>query len=399
MRRVVAGALHSRLPRTGVHISSNTFGMDSHWAPASWLIGPPAPRGLLYVRLGLQLTVLGLVLTWVFAHLGGLALGPTTVSETANDTGRLFNWWDRDTAGVHPGDVWATSHSWAPSRLAPLNCTLRSLLRSPVPPPRRHPLLMTLAFPLLMGEALSSYKRPAIGARLKDRSHKKLVHFALQSAASACVVAGFVAVLKSHTLKKPEPMANFYSPHSYLGLAVFALLGLQYGLGFWAYLAPKLSLSNRQALGPVHAFLGQATFILGLATMMVSRQQAACVSPSGPTDSFRMHLTTAPCAPALPLPGRHPGEGDIPPGVRKGRRVHGALPPGRGAAAGAGLHRHGSHVRLCPLAHPAAGGSGGAAGRSCQQRQQRAADGQRGDAPLCPRQPVRHELGECWVAV
>ena len=72
----------------------NTSGMqDSHaWAPAAWKVGPPAPRALLYVRLGLQLSVLGLVLTWVFAHLGGLAWGPVAISETANDTGRLFNW-------------------------------------------------------------------------------------------------------------------------------------------------------------------------------------------------------------------------------------------------------------------------------------------------------------------
>ena len=143
---------------------------------------------------------------------------------------------------------------------------------------------MTLAFPLLMGEALSSYRSPAVGARLRDRSQTKMVHFALQSGGSAAAVAGLVAVWKSHTLKLPEPMANLYSPHSFLGLLVFALLGLQYGLGFWAYLAPKLSLANRQALGPVHAFLGQTTFVLGLATMMVRKQQrqqqgCGCRSP------------------------------------------------------------------------------------------------------------------------
>lgn len=49
----------------------------------------------------------------------------------------------------------------------------------------------------------------------------------LQSVVVALVVLAVVAAFKSHTLKKPVPMANLYSTHSYLGMLVLVLFGLQ----------------------------------------------------------------------------------------------------------------------------------------------------------------------------
>lgn len=63
----------------------------------------------------LQLVTLILVATWVYKYLGGLSFSPKYINLKANDTGGIFNW---------------------------------------------HPLLMTLAFPVLMGEALLAYRRP-----------------------------------------------------------------------------------------------------------------------------------------------------------------------------------------------------------------------------------------------
>lgn len=57
--------------------------------------------------------------------------------------------------------------------------------------------------------------------------------------------------------------------HSWLGLAVLGLLALQYAVSAFSYLWPKLALPHRQALGPLHRFLGKAVFAGGIATMAV----------------------------------------------------------------------------------------------------------------------------------
>ena len=56
------------------------------------------------------------------------------------------------------------------------------------------------------------------------------------------------------------------------------VLGLQYLVGLYAYLFPKMAIRNRRALGPIHQFTGRAAFTAGLATMAVSTLQLS-VSP------------------------------------------------------------------------------------------------------------------------
>lgn len=145
--------------------------------------------------------------------------------------------------------------------------------RSSIHPPAEqlfnwHPLLLTLAFPILMAEAVLAYKAPLI--KVADRAQSKAWHLLLHTCALACTVLGVVAAFKSHTLKRPAPMANLFSSHSYLGLAVLCLLGLQYFAGFAAYVFPRLPLAQRRALGPLHSYLGKAVLVAGLATMAVS---------------------------------------------------------------------------------------------------------------------------------
>ena len=47
------------------------------------------------------------------------------------------------------------------------------------------------------------------------------------------------------------------------------LRGVQFTLGFGAYLYPTVAKRHREALGPLHTYLGKATFIAGLANMAV----------------------------------------------------------------------------------------------------------------------------------
>ena len=52
-----------------------------------------------------------------------------------------------------------------------------------------------------------------------------------------------------------------------------SIFAMQYLVGLYAYLFPKVAIRNRRALGPIHQFTGRAAFTAGLATMAVSRVQ------------------------------------------------------------------------------------------------------------------------------
>lgn len=96
----------------------------------------------------------------------------------------------------------------------------------------------------------------------------------------------------SPSAASPSP---HHSVHSWLGLALLALLAAQYCVGAFAYLTPQLSPAGKRALGPVHRFLGLATFTAGLATMAAGLQEKATfVQAFGMPSSLR--------APVLVLP-------------------------------------------------------------------------------------------------
>jgi len=66
-----------------------------------------------------------------------------------------------------------------------------------------------------------------------------------------------------------------YSAHSYLGLTVVMLACLQYLLGAATFLWPKPSPHVRRSLSPVHAFMGTAVYVGGLAAIAVGIQEKA----------------------------------------------------------------------------------------------------------------------------
>ena len=96
-----------------------------------------------------------------------------------------------------------------------------------------------------------------------------MYHFWLHSAALIAMMLGVTAAYKSHTLKRPTPIPNFYSVHSWLGVATLALLVLQYLVAAGAFLWPRLPPAQRRQLSPLHMYLGRAVFAAGLATMAV----------------------------------------------------------------------------------------------------------------------------------
>jgi len=207
--------------------------MSSGQETAKWVFGPPAPMAATIIARVLELFTFVLTAIWIFHNLGGVGFSPKIVlgpkkhaEEVTNDTGPVFNW---------------------------------------------HPLLMSLAFPVFMSEAMLAYRRPL--AKDLDRGQRKMLHAALHSAAIFCIIFGIVAAFQSHSLKKPVPIPQLYSPHSYLGMLTFIMSLLQYLAGLGGFLLPKMSAPQRAALSPLHMYLGRATYVLGLATMTVGIQE------------------------------------------------------------------------------------------------------------------------------
>lgn len=139
-------------------------------------------RGLCLSLRAAQAALAVLMCAWVFGSLGGLRLSPSPGAlPGTNDTGQIFNW---------------------------------------------HPLLVTLAFPLLMAEAVLAYRAP-LAPLPPHRAVRKAYHGSLQASAAVAAILAVSAAIVSHTHKLPDPIPNFYSAHSVLGATVTLLLVVQ----------------------------------------------------------------------------------------------------------------------------------------------------------------------------
>ncbi|KAA8530543.1 hypothetical protein F0562_005252 [Nyssa sinensis] len=95
------------------------------------------------------------------------------------------------------------------------------------------------------------------------KSFKKLVHLMLQFLAFCLSIIGVWAALKFHNDKGID---NFYSLHSWLGLACIFLFGIQWAAGFVTFWYPGGSRNSRANLLPWHVFIGVYTYALAVAT-------------------------------------------------------------------------------------------------------------------------------------
>ncbi|KAM7516622.1 hypothetical protein LguiA_006205 [Lonicera macranthoides] len=121
-----------------------------------------------------------------------------------------------------------------------------------------HPVLMVISLVLLNGEAMLAYKTVS-----GTKSFKKLVHLTLQFLAFILSIIGVWAALKFHNEKGID---NFYSLHSWLGLACLFLFGIQWAAGFATFWYPGGSRNSRATLLPWHVFFGVYTYALAVAT-------------------------------------------------------------------------------------------------------------------------------------
>ncbi|KAL9323825.1 hypothetical protein ACSQ67_008682 [Phaseolus vulgaris] len=104
-----------------------------------------------------------------------------------------------------------------------------------------HPVLMVIGLILINGE----------------------VHLTLQFVALILSLIGIWAAWKFHIDKGID---NFYSLHSWLGLACFFLFSIQWAAGFATFWYPGGSRNRRATLLPWHVFFGIYIYALAIAT-------------------------------------------------------------------------------------------------------------------------------------
>ncbi|KAM7278892.1 hypothetical protein ACFE04_006026 [Oxalis oulophora] len=121
-----------------------------------------------------------------------------------------------------------------------------------------HPVLMLIGLVLINGEAMLAYKTVQ-----GTRSFKKKVHMVLQFIAFLLSIIGLWAAIKFHNVKGID---NFYSLHSWLGLACIFLFGIQWASGFATFWYPGGSRNSRVTLLPWHVFFGVYIYALAVAT-------------------------------------------------------------------------------------------------------------------------------------
>ncbi|XP_072973010.1 transmembrane ascorbate ferrireductase 2-like isoform X3 [Typha angustifolia] len=130
-----------------------------------------------------------------------------------------------------------------------------------------HPVLMVVGFLLLNGEAILAYKTIS-----GTKNFKKVVHLTMQFLALCLGLIGIWAALKFHNDKGID---NFYSLHSWLGLACILLFGIQWGTGFTTFWYPGGSRNGRAFLLPWHVFFGAYIYALAVATAVTGLLEKA----------------------------------------------------------------------------------------------------------------------------
>lgn len=116
---------------------------------------------------------------------------------------------------------------------------------------------MLLGLIILGGEAIISYKSLPLKKQVK-----KLIHLVLHALALALGIIGIYAAFKNHN---ESGIANLYSLHSWIGIGVIVLYGIQWIYGFLIFFYPGGSPTLRSECMPWHVVFGLLVYILAVA--------------------------------------------------------------------------------------------------------------------------------------
>ncbi|KAJ4838418.1 hypothetical protein Tsubulata_020684 [Turnera subulata] len=119
-----------------------------------------------------------------------------------------------------------------------------------------HPVLMLIGLIIIGGEAIISYKSLPL-----KKEVKKLIHLVLHAIALVLGIIGIYTAFKYHN---ESSIANLYSLHSWLGIVIIVLYGIQWVYGFVIFFFPGGSSAVRSESLPWHVLFGLFVYILAV---------------------------------------------------------------------------------------------------------------------------------------
>ncbi|GAV81262.1 Cytochrom_B561 domain-containing protein [Cephalotus follicularis] len=119
-----------------------------------------------------------------------------------------------------------------------------------------HPVLMLIGLIIIGGEGIMSYK-----ALPFKKEVKKLIHLGLHGIAIILGIVGIYAAFKYHN---ESSIVNLYSLHSWLGIAIISLYGIQWIYGFLVFFYPGGSTTIRSESAPWHVLFGVFVYVLAV---------------------------------------------------------------------------------------------------------------------------------------
>ncbi|OAY48287.1 hypothetical protein MANES_06G146900v8 [Manihot esculenta] len=120
---------------------------------------------------------------------------------------------------------------------------------------------MLIGLIIIGGEAIISYKSLPL-----KKQEKKLIHLVLHAVALILGIIGIYTAFKYHN---ESGIANLYSLHSWLGIAIIVLYGLQWIYGFLVFFFPGGSTTIRSESLPWHVIVGVFAYILAVANAAI----------------------------------------------------------------------------------------------------------------------------------
>ncbi|GFP82214.1 transmembrane ascorbate ferrireductase 1 [Phtheirospermum japonicum] len=121
-----------------------------------------------------------------------------------------------------------------------------------------HPVLMLIGLIILGGEAIISYKCLPL-----KKPEKKLIHLVLHAIA---LILGIIGVYTAFKFHNESNIANLYSLHSWLGIGVIVLYGIQWVYGFLVFFYPGGTTAIRSESIPWHVLFGIFIYVLAVGT-------------------------------------------------------------------------------------------------------------------------------------
>ena len=151
-----------------------------------------------------------------------------------------------------------------------------------------HPLLMIAAFAFMTVAALSFRFPYNVG----NRAMRKFLHGVAWTVALLSAFIALIAVFKSHNDPQSGYIANLYSLHSWVGIAVIILYLIQFLLGVMSFVwpLPSVTPAMKAKVMSFHRFTGPFVYNCTAATILLGIQEKegfiGCSYPVTEADLF-----------------------------------------------------------------------------------------------------------------